>query len=65
MCEFQALDSGKRIGNAEVRAGLYLLRAEEIQRLPMKTACVVTHPSTDPDSAVMLWHYRLGHPNFL
>ncbi|RVW87783.1 Retrovirus-related Pol polyprotein from transposon TNT 1-94 [Vitis vinifera] len=28
-------------GNAEVRAGLYLLRAEEIRRLPMKTACVV------------------------
>ncbi|RVW95341.1 hypothetical protein CK203_034219 [Vitis vinifera] len=26
----RALNSGKRIGNAEVRAGLYLLRAEEI-----------------------------------
>ncbi|RVX10668.1 Retrovirus-related Pol polyprotein from transposon TNT 1-94 [Vitis vinifera] len=60
MCEFQALNSGKRIGNAEVRAGLYLLRAEEIQRLPMKTACVVSNPSTKTDSVVMLWHYRLG-----
>ncbi|RVW64351.1 Retrovirus-related Pol polyprotein from transposon TNT 1-94 [Vitis vinifera] len=55
-----ALNSGKRIGNAEVRAGLYLLRAEEIQRLPMKTACVVSNPSTKTDSVVMLWHYRLG-----
>ncbi|KAL6311476.1 hypothetical protein AAG906_012064 [Vitis piasezkii] len=60
MCEFQALNSGKRIGNAEVRAGLYLLRAEEIRRLPMKTTCVVSNPSTKTDSVVMLWHYRLG-----
>ncbi|RVW75579.1 Retrovirus-related Pol polyprotein from transposon RE1 [Vitis vinifera] len=56
----RALNSGKRIGNAEVHAGLYLLRAEEIQRLPMKIACVVSNPSTKTDSVVMLWHYRLG-----
>ncbi|RVW97656.1 Retrovirus-related Pol polyprotein from transposon TNT 1-94 [Vitis vinifera] len=56
----RALNSRKRIGNAEVRAGLYLLRAEEIRRLPMKTACVVSNPSTKTDSVVMLWHYRLG-----
>ncbi|RVW21058.1 Retrovirus-related Pol polyprotein from transposon TNT 1-94 [Vitis vinifera] len=56
----KALNSGKRIGNAEVHVGLYLLRAEEIQRLPMKTACVVSNPSTKTDSVVMLWHYRLG-----
>ncbi|RVW94063.1 Retrovirus-related Pol polyprotein from transposon TNT 1-94 [Vitis vinifera] len=59
----RALNSGKRIGNAEVRAGLYLLRAEEIQRLPMKTACVVSNPSTKTDSVVMLWHYRLERKN--
>ncbi|RVW98281.1 hypothetical protein CK203_034262 [Vitis vinifera] len=56
----RALNSRKRIGNAEVRAGLYLLRAEEIQRLPMKTTCVVSNLSTKTDSVVMLWHYRLG-----
>ncbi|RVW48495.1 Retrovirus-related Pol polyprotein from transposon RE1, partial [Vitis vinifera] len=56
----KALNSGKRIGNAEVRAGLYLLSAEEIRRLPMKTACVVSNPSTKTDSVVMLWHYRLA-----
>ncbi|RVW38972.1 Retrovirus-related Pol polyprotein from transposon TNT 1-94 [Vitis vinifera] len=56
----RALNSGKRIGNAEVRARLYLLRAEEIRRLPMKTACVVSNPSTKTNSVVMLWHYRLG-----
>lgn len=65
VCEFQALDSRKRIGNAEVSVGLYLLRAEENQRQPMKIACVVSSPSTNKDSDVMLWHYRLGHPNFL
>ncbi|WJZ81173.1 hypothetical protein VitviT2T_001027 [Vitis vinifera] len=54
MCEFQALNSRKRIGNVEVRVGLYLLRAEEIQRLPMKIACVVSNPSTKTDSVVML-----------
>ncbi|RVW35033.1 Retrovirus-related Pol polyprotein from transposon TNT 1-94 [Vitis vinifera] len=59
----RALNSGKRIGNAEVRAGLYLLRAEEIRRLPMKTACVVSNPSTKTDSVVMLWHYRLERKN--
>ncbi|RVW97173.1 Retrovirus-related Pol polyprotein from transposon TNT 1-94 [Vitis vinifera] len=56
----RALNSRKRIGNAEVRVRLYLLRAEEIRRLPMKTACVVSNPSTKTDSVVMLWHYRLG-----
>ncbi|RVW98483.1 Retrovirus-related Pol polyprotein from transposon RE1 [Vitis vinifera] len=56
----RALNSGKRIGNAEVHAGLYLLRAEEIRRLPMKTACVVSNPSTKTDNVVMLWHYQLG-----
>ncbi|RVW48509.1 Retrovirus-related Pol polyprotein from transposon RE1 [Vitis vinifera] len=60
-----ALNSGKRIGNAEVRAGLYLLSAEEIRRLPMKTACVVSNPSTKTDSVVMLWHYRLDSSNDL
>ncbi|RVW77933.1 Retrovirus-related Pol polyprotein from transposon RE1 [Vitis vinifera] len=53
----RALNSGKRIGNAEVRAGLYLLRAEEIQRLPMKTACVVSNPSTKTDSVVIYYSF--------
>ncbi|RVW39091.1 Retrovirus-related Pol polyprotein from transposon TNT 1-94 [Vitis vinifera] len=56
----RALNSGKRIGNDEVCAELYLLRAEEIRRLLMKTTCVVSNPSTKTDSVVMLWHYRLG-----
>ena len=42
-------------------AGLYLLQAE----IPtnQKVSCSVT--TSNKNSAVMLWHYRLGHPNFL
>ena len=62
LCEFQALDSGKRIGNAKECAGLYLLQVDDSKRKPEKSACVVVSPK---EEAVMLWHYRLGHPNFL
>ncbi|RVW64787.1 Retrovirus-related Pol polyprotein from transposon RE1 [Vitis vinifera] len=56
----KGLELWKEDCNAEVCVGLYLLRVEEIQRLPMKTTCVVSNPSTKTDSVVMLWHYRLG-----
>ena len=63
-CEFQALDSGKKIGNAEECGGLYILRVDDSKRNQevSKTACAATTPKPDP---VMLWHYRLGHPNFM
>lgn len=57
LCEFQDLDSGKKIGNAKECAGLYLLWVEDKFR-----ACAV---SRNKESHVMLWHYRLGHPNFM
>ena len=62
-CEFQALNSGRTIGSAEMSLGLYLLRVEVPGRQTQRISCAVS--SQNKDSAIMLWHYRLGHPNFL
>ena len=62
-CEFQDLISGKTIGNAEMSAGLYLLRADVSRRKEQKISCAVS--SQNKNNAIMLWHYRLGHPNFV
>ena len=67
-CEFQDISSGRMIGNAEERAGLYL-RKNEISSSNKVTssteiACNVSqnfHALND----VSLWHYRMGHPSFL
>ena len=60
---------GKTIGNAKKCEGLYLL---EVPSNPRKQTQFATSFSSFifPDSSnkhisVMLWHYRLGHPNFL
>ncbi|RVW59644.1 Retrovirus-related Pol polyprotein from transposon RE1 [Vitis vinifera] len=50
----KGLELWKEDCNAEVCVGLYLLRVEEIQRLPMKTTCVVSNPSTKTDSVVII-----------
>lgn len=63
MCEFQDLISGRMIGNAELSGGLYLLRANDLRNKGHNISCVVS--SHNKDSAIMLWHYRLGHPNFV
>jgi hypothetical protein len=69
-CVFQDLASGKRIGSARMYSGLYLLK----NNLPFKCKAqnaVLFNPkgqsvfNTHKDSNVMLWHYRLGHPNFV
>ncbi|KAF7825205.1 Retrovirus-related Pol polyprotein from transposon TNT 1-94 [Senna tora] len=52
------LASGKMIGSAEECNGLYLLGPTIFLAFP-KTALNVT---CLPD--ILLWHYRLGHPNF-
>ncbi|KAG6696818.1 hypothetical protein I3842_09G168100 [Carya illinoinensis] len=69
----QVLDSGKTIGSAKMCSGLYLLEVNDPpQGTTHQSACSVSSSpislsvsrSTN-DSAIMLWHYRLGHPNFL
>ena len=75
-CEFQEQNSGRMIGNAELCAGLYLFPPDESQQeKPYTKLCVspesqfpsmsVSSSLSNKDSAIMLLHYRLGHPNFL
>lgn len=66
--EFQDLDLGRIIGNAKECMRLYLL--EDSQHLNKQThnARGVSFPifsSFSQESIILLWHYRLGHPNFL
>ena len=72
-CVFQNLESGKIIGNVEFSAGLYLLKVKDSPINPkyrtLSPQCrsissVQSVSHSNKDSAVMLWHYRLGHPNF-
>lgn len=62
-CEFQNLSSWRTTGNAKAHAGLFLIEVD--------TTCITSShcpknklisPKDDP---IMLWHYHLGHPNFL
>ena len=67
-CEFQDLDSGKTIGNAEECSGLYILKEhhdpqEQPQMVIGGNSFSVSCQNND--SAIMLWHYRLGHPNVM
>ena len=62
VCEFQAMDSGRRIGSAEESAGLYFLRVNNEEQSRGRSYVA---RSAKEDNNVMLWHYRLGHPNFV
>ena len=67
-CEFQDLDSGKTIGKAEECSGLYILKEhhdpqEQPQMVIGGNSFSVSCQNND--SAIMLWHYRLGHPNVM
>ena len=64
MCEFQVLNLGRMIGN-EICASLYLLRVNIPKRQTQNVSYVVSNSSRNKDDAMMLWHYRLRHPNFL
>ena len=72
VCEFQKRTSRKMIGSAEAGLGLYLLtktnsRGNLVQSNTYSTIPSVcfSNSSTTYDSTIMLWHYRLGHPNFV
>lgn len=76
-CQFQDLDSGKTIGNVEECAGLYLFKVESILEkharcvsVPAKVGQSIrdlfsVSESNNNNCAIMLWHYRLGHPSFV
>ena len=67
--EFQDLESGKTIGNAKECEGLYLFKVPIIPGKQTQNANSVSVPSSSNSfsnkNSIMLWHYRLGHPNFL
>ncbi|RVW61349.1 Retrovirus-related Pol polyprotein from transposon RE1 [Vitis vinifera] len=62
------LDSGKTIGNAEECSGLYILKERhDPQEQPQMTVGSNSFSVScqNNDSAIRLWHYRLGHPNVM
>ncbi|KAK0593418.1 hypothetical protein LWI29_036352 [Acer saccharum] len=56
------------IGKAKECAGLYLLNGPNNPKEQVQAARSVSSPIppalSNNNSAIMLWHYRLGHPNF-
>ena len=62
LCEFQILELGKTIGNAEECVGLYLFQVEKPKELKNHSYVAASVPSSDNS---VMWHCRLGHPNFM
>ena len=63
MCHFQDLSLGRMIDSARVHEGLYFLEDTENER---RQAFVtgISPIFVSNDKEIMLWHHRLGHPNF-
>ncbi|KAK2655514.1 hypothetical protein Ddye_008566 [Dipteronia dyeriana] len=64
---YKDLISERMIGTAELRSGLYILDVDSslnMQCLSTKQLASQNNSRTSLNR-VMLWHYRLGHPNFL
>ena len=59
-CKFQETASGRTIGNARESEGLYFFEDGTDSRRHVQSTCF----SISSDNNVMIWHYRLGHPNF-
>ena len=57
------------IGNARECVGLYRLEDPNNPKKQTQVACSAPLPNSfhvsNNDSAIMLWHYRLGHQNLL
>ena len=69
-CVFQDLSSGKTIGSADFRAGLYVLDVSTPSIHSVSHRCQLIHSLTsdshsNKESEIMMWHFLLGHPNFL
>ena len=72
LCVFQDLDMGKKIGSAKMCSRLYLLNGFTPQKGKTHNGILAPHKGwlvlnfyVNKDSDVMLWHYRLGHTNFM
>ena len=62
-CEFQELTTGRMIGRARESRGLYLLVNGSSMTRPAQNTCYGSISITS-NKQIMLWHFRLGHPNF-
>lgn len=75
LCEFQEVGSMRTIGSARLCSGLYILQLHPPRMFNLCSASKSTFESSHhqllsssvnkDDSEVMLWHYRLGHVNFI
>ena len=69
-CVFQDLSTGKMIGSADFRAGLYILDVSPSSSHFVGHKCQLIHSlkssrQSNKESEIMMWHFRLGHPIFL
>ena len=69
-CVFQDLSTRKVIGSADFRAGLYILDVHPSSRHFSGHQCQLSHSlksssHSNKESDIMMWHFRLDHPNFL
>ncbi|KAL4030324.1 hypothetical protein IC575_008560 [Cucumis melo] len=60
---FQDLNSGRTIGTAQHSRGLYILNDDTSGSSISTTSLLSSYLSTS-EHDYMLWHFRLGHPNF-
>ena len=60
---FQDLSSGKMIGTARHSRGLYLLD-DDTSSNSISITSLLSFYFTTSEQDCMLWHFRLGHPNF-
>ncbi|KAA0025813.1 Beta-galactosidase [Cucumis melo var. makuwa] len=60
---FQDLNSGRTIGTARHSGGLYILNDNTSGSSISTTSLLSSYFSTS-EHDFMLWHFRLGHPNF-
>ena len=66
----QDLSLGKTIGNADFRAGLYVLDVNTPSLHLVSHQCQLIHSLTsgshsNKESEIMMCHFPFGHPNFL
>ena len=51
------------IVNVELSVGLYILKVDQSPiGHDLRTWCQTVSFESNKDSAIMLWHFRLGHP---